>query len=69
MVVLNLVTRALVPCKGDLSKLFWFEYQQNEFIKLKHRLYSAPVLTLQDLEQPFEIEIDACDYAIGVVLT
>jgi hypothetical protein len=27
------------------------------------------VLTLPDLQQPFEIEIDAYDYAIGAVLT
>jgi len=56
--------------KGVMKeKLFWFESQQKAFINLKHRLYSAPVLTLPDLQKPFEIEIDACDYAIGVVLT
>ena len=38
-------------------------------MELKNRLCSAPVLTLPDLQQPFEIEIDASDYAIGVVLT
>ena len=27
------------------------------------------MLTLPDLQQPFEIEIDASDYAIGAVLT
>ena len=27
------------------------------------------MLTLPDLQQPFEIETDASDYAIGVVLT
>ena len=27
------------------------------------------MLTLPDLQQPFEIETDAFDYAIGVVLT
>ena len=36
---------------------------------MKHRLCSAPVLTLPDLQQPFEIEIDAYDYAIGEDLT
>ena len=29
----------------------------------------CPVLTLPDLQQPFDIEIDASDYAIGVILT
>ena len=36
---------------------------------MKHRLYSAPMLTLPDLQQPFEIETDASDYAIGEFLT
>ena len=39
------------------------------FAKLKHHLYCAPVLTLPELQQPFEIETDASDYAIGAVLT
>ena len=54
---------------GVKAKLFWSETQQKEFVELKHRLYYAPVLTLLDLQQPFEIEIDAYDYAIGAVLT
>ena len=36
---------------------------------MKHHLFSALVLSLLDLQQPFEIEIDASDYAIGAVLT
>jgi hypothetical protein len=54
---------------GEKEKLFWYESQQKEFNDLNHRLRSAPVLTLPDLQQPFEIEIDAFDYAIGVFLT
>jgi hypothetical protein len=54
---------------GAKQKLFWYEYQQKAFRELKNRLCSAPMLTLPDLQQPFEIEIDASDYAIGVVLT
>ena len=54
---------------GAKEKLFWSEYQQKVFGELKHRLYSALVLTLPDLQQPFEIETDASDYAIGAVLT
>ena len=56
--------------KGGIEvKLFLFESQYKVFEILKHHLYSAPVLTLLDLQQPFEIEIDASNYAIGVVLT
>jgi hypothetical protein len=54
---------------GAKEKLFWSESQQKAFTELKHRLCSAPVLTLPDLQQPFEIETDASDYAIGAVLT
>jgi hypothetical protein len=36
---------------------------------LKQRLCSSPVLSLPDLQQPFEIETDASDYAVGIVLT
>jgi len=54
---------------GAKEKLFWSESQQKTFTELKHRLCSAPMLTLLDLQQPFEIKIDASNYAIGVVLT
>jgi hypothetical protein len=36
---------------------------------LKHRLCSEQVLTLLDLQQPFDIETDASDYAIGTIFT
>jgi hypothetical protein len=35
---------------------------------MKHSLCTTPMLTLSDL-QPFEIDIDAFDYALGVFLT
>ena len=37
--------------------------------RLKHRLFSAPVLTLLELQQPFEIETDAFGNVIGPFLT
>ena len=49
--------------------LMMVESQQKVFRELKHHLFSAPVLTLPNLQQPFEIETDASDYAIGVILT
>ena len=54
---------------GVREKLFWSKSQQKAFVELKHCLYSAPMLTLLDLRQPFEIERDASDHAIGVVIT
>eukprot|EP00253_Pinus_taeda_P036053 PITA_36053 len=56
--------------KGEAkAKLFWSKSQQKAFIELKDHLCSAPVLALPDLQQPFEVETDASDYAIGEVLT
>ena len=54
---------------GEKAKLFWYKSQQKAFVELKHRLCSAPVLTLPNLKLPFEIETDASDYAIGAVPT
>jgi hypothetical protein len=51
------------------AKFVWFVPQQKAFEDLKYRLCSTPVLILPDLQRPFEIEIDASDYAIGAVLT
>jgi hypothetical protein len=36
---------------------------------MKHRLCSAPILSLPDLQQSFEIETDASDYVVGAILT
>ena len=50
-------------------KVFLVGNPTKTFSELKNRLYSAPVLTLPNLQQPFEIETDVSDYVIGVVLT
>jgi hypothetical protein len=54
---------------GSKAKFVWAESQQKSFEDLKHCLCSMPILTLPDLQQPFEIETDASDYVVGVVLT
>jgi hypothetical protein len=43
--------------------------QQQAFDGLKQRLCSAPVLSLPNLQQPFETETDASNYVVGTVLT
>jgi hypothetical protein len=58
-----------VTKEGAKEKLFWSKFQQRVLEELKHLLFFAPVLTLPDLQQPFEIKTDVCDYAIRVVLT
>ena len=51
------------------EKFFWPESQDKSFSELKHNLCSIVVLTLQNLQQPFEIEKNSSDYVIGLVLT
>ena len=46
----------------------WGGKQQKAFDYLKQKISSALVLALPDLKQPFEIQIDASDYAMGSVL-
>jgi hypothetical protein len=47
----------------------WGKEQQRAFDDLKHRLCSTPVLSLPDLQQPFDIDTDAYDYVVGTILT
>jgi hypothetical protein len=54
---------------GGKEKFVWGRSQQQAFDDLKQCLCSAPVLSLPDLQQPFEIETDASDYVVGIVLT
>jgi hypothetical protein len=61
---LNQITRG-----GGKEKFAWGQSQQQEFNDLKKCLCSTPVLSLPDLQQPFDTEIDASDYAMGLVLT
>jgi hypothetical protein len=62
--VLSQVTKG-----GDWAKFMWGKENQLIFDDPKHCLYSTPVLSFPDLQQPFEIETDASDYAVGTVLT
>ena len=62
-------TLSQVTKGGVKEKFLWLETQQNTFAELKHRLCFSLLLTLPDLQQPFEIETDTSDYAIGEVLT
>ena len=46
----------------------WTIEAEHQFQQLKGTLCSAPVLRLPDLSQPFEVETDASQFAIGAVL-
>jgi hypothetical protein len=54
---------------GGKAKFVWGWSQQQVFDDLKQHLCSAPVLSLSDLQQPFDIETYASDYVVGVILT
>eukprot|EP00253_Pinus_taeda_P031913 PITA_31913 len=53
----------------SVKKVFhWGDVQQKAFDAIKQKISSAPVLTLPDLRQPFEIQMDASDYVVGAAL-
>jgi hypothetical protein len=54
---------------GGKVKFAWGWSQQQAFDDLKQHLSSALVLSLLDMQHPFEIETDALYYAMGVILT
>lgn len=46
----------------------WIDVHTTTFNNLKHRLSSAPILVFPDLNQPFEIETNASQFAPEAVL-
>ena len=54
---------------GGRENFTWGKEQQRAFDDMKHRLCSTPVLSLPDLQKPFDIETGASDYAVGEFLT
>ena len=54
---------------GGKAKFAWVLSQKQAFDDLKQCLCLAPVLSLLDLQHPFDIETDASDYVVGAVLT
>jgi hypothetical protein len=54
---------------GIKEKFVWGLSQQKSFDELKKCLCSSLVLSLPDLQHPFEIETNASDYVVGTVLT
>eukprot|EP00253_Pinus_taeda_P007128 PITA_07128 len=50
------------------AKFIWDAESEQHFAQIKSALCSAPVLRFPDMNQPFEIETDASQFAIGAVL-
>ena len=54
---------------NSVKKFFhWGVVEQKKFDAIKQKIISALLLSLLDLRQPFEIQIDASDYTMGAVL-
>ena len=51
------------------EKFVWAKSQQKVFEELKHYIFSTLILSLSNLQQPFEIELDVLEYVVGTVLT
>lgn len=61
---LNQVTKG-----SGKSKFVWAKSQQKAFKALKHHLCSTLILSLPNLQQPFENGTYASNYVVGAVLT
>jgi hypothetical protein len=58
-----------VTSGGDKEKIMWGLSKKQAFDELKKNLCSSPVLSLPDLQHPFDIETNASDYVVGIILT
>jgi hypothetical protein len=54
---------------GGKETIVWGMSQKQAFNDLKKRLFSSPIISLPNLQHPFEIEIDTSDYVVGIILT
>jgi len=59
--VLNELTKKNVPWE-------WTKQREEAFQMLKRLICEEPVLLMPKLDQPFELEVDASNYAIGATL-
>jgi hypothetical protein len=54
---------------GGKEKIVWGLSQQKAFDDVNKCLLSSPVISLPNLQQPFDIEAYASDYVVGAVIT
>ena len=65
---LSYITSPLHALTSVKKAFQWGGKQQKAFDTLKGKINTAPVLTLPNLQHPFEIETDAGGYAMGTLL-
>lgn len=72
--------RAFIPNFADISAplngltndnvpFIWTDMCEEAFVQLKMKLTSEPILKFPDLNQPFVVEVDASNYAVGGILS
>ena len=49
------------------KKYVWDEKCEKAFMKIKSLLLTAPVLVTPNYQKPFQLQVDASDYAAGAV--
>ena len=62
------ISKALNKLTGESDTFRWNADCENAFFKLKECLCSPPILAFPEINEPFILEIDASDIAIGGVL-
>ena len=55
--------------KRSSNTIEWSDDCQKAFSTLKSILTQAPILRAPNFERPFILELDACDYGLGAILT
>jgi len=63
------ISKPLNELTSDKVPFSWTSARDNAFDTLKSRLSSEPVLHFPDLNEPFILEVDASNYAVGGVLS
>ena len=63
------IAKPLHGLTGSTKDWLWTDKQENAFKELKERITSAPILILPKNDEPFRVEVDASNYAIGAVLS
>ncbi|KAH9310501.1 hypothetical protein KI387_025536, partial [Taxus chinensis] len=64
----SMIVSSLHTVATKSKSFYWGKEQEKSFELFKYNISHAPVLSLPNLQQPFEVETNASDYAMGAVL-
>eukprot|EP00794_Sanderia_malayensis_P017942 gene17943-19733_t len=63
------ISQPLNALTSEKAAYVWSDDCEKAFNDLKNKLLSEPVLKFPDLDKPFELEVDASNYAVGGILS